>query len=62
MSYDPFYNVRKGGPKEKRIRRVELMGEHKPRPVYYVKVSQTPPNGLDEDFISDDVLREVFGR
>lgn len=62
MSYDPFYNVRVGGPKEKRIRRVELMGEHKPRPQYYIKVSQAPSSGLDEDYLSDAVLREVFGR
>jgi len=57
-AYDPFFNVRRGGPKEKRIRRVELMGEHKPRPVYYIKVSQ--PVGIEDDYISDDVLREVF--
>lgn len=61
-SYDPFFNVRKGGPKEKRIRRVELMGEHKPKPIYYVKVTEPQPVGLDADFISDEVLREVFGR
>jgi hypothetical protein len=27
-----FHNVRVGGPKEKRLRRVELMGEHASKP------------------------------
>lgn len=54
--YDPFYNVRKGGPKEKRIRRVELMGEHSPKPIYYIKVTQS----LDDEYLSDDVLYELF--
>ena len=35
-----FFNVRKGGPKEKRIRRVELMGEHTPKPLHFIKVTQ----------------------
>lgn len=55
-AYDPFFNVRKGGPKEKRIRRVELMGEHKPKPIYYVKVIQS----LDEDLLDENSLRLFF--
>lgn len=55
-SYNPFSNVRVGGPKEKRIRRVELMGEHKPKPIYYVKAVQS----LDDDFLSVEVLRTFF--
>ena len=55
-AYDPFFNVRRGGPKEKRIRRVELMGEHKPKPIYYIKVIQS----LDDDFLSDETLRNFF--
>lgn len=35
-----FHNVRRGGPKEKRLRRVELMGEHTPKPLHWVKVTQ----------------------
>mmetsp|Transcript_21577 Transcript_21577/g.36129 ORF Transcript_21577/g.36129 Transcript_21577/m.36129 type:complete len:130 (-) Transcript_21577:108-497(-) len=54
--YDPFFNVRKGGPKEKRIRRVELMGEHKPKPIYYAKVIQS----LEDEFLSEDTLTEFF--
>ncbi len=57
-SYDPFYNVRKGGPKEKRIRRVELMGEHKPKQVYYLKVSQAKC----EELVSDELLKEEFAQ
>jgi len=55
-AYDPFYNVRKGGPKEKRIRRVELMGEHKPKPIYYIKVSQP----LESGEITENLFRETF--
>lgn len=54
--YDPFFNVRRGGPKEKRIRRVELMGEHKPKPIYYVKVTQS----LDADLLKEDDLLNYF--
>ena len=35
-----FHNVRKGGPKEKRIKRVELMGEHTAKPLHWIKVTQ----------------------
>lgn len=54
--YDPFFNVRKGGPKEKRIRRVELMGEHKPKPIYYVKITIKEAN----DNLSLDLIKEEF--
>jgi hypothetical protein len=53
---DPFYKVRKGGPKEKRLRRVELMGEHSPKPIYYIKVTQSP----EDVFLTDDTLRGFF--
>lgn len=56
VPFDPFYNVRVGGPKEKRIRRVELMGEHKPRQQYFIKVTQNP----DDKFLSDERLAEEF--
>lgn len=35
-----FHHVRVGGPKEKRLRRVELMGEHTPKPLHWLKVTQ----------------------
>ena len=54
--YNPFINVRVGGPKEKRIRRVELIGEHKPKPIYYIKAVQS----LNDDFLSEEVLRNYF--
>ena len=54
--FDPFLNVRKGGPKEKRIRRVELMGEHSPKPIYYIKVSQS----MEDDFIDDEIFYDYF--
>ena len=41
-----YYHVRKGGPKDKRIRRVELMGEHTPKPLHWVKVTQSPEMSL----------------
>ena len=36
-----YNKVRKGGPKDKRIRRVELMGEHTPKPLHWIKVTQS---------------------
>jgi len=54
--FDPFFHVRKGGPKEKRIRRVELMGEHSPKPIYYIKVSQS----IEDDLIDDEIFHEYF--
>lgn len=35
-----FHKVRIGGPKEKRLRRVELMGEHTLKPLHWMKVTQ----------------------
>jgi hypothetical protein len=35
-----FHQVRVGGPKEKRLRRVELMGEHTLKPLHWMKVTQ----------------------
>jgi len=37
-----FTRVRMGGPKEKRLRRVELMGEHTPKPLHWLKVTFSP--------------------
>lgn len=54
---DPFYNVRKGGPKERRIRRVELMGEHKPKELFYVKVTQ---KFADDTLPTLECLKEEF--
>ena len=49
-----FYHVRVGGPKEKRIRRVELMGEHAPAPIYFVKINQpVGPNYLTKEELVD---------
>ncbi len=56
---DTFYNVRKGGPKEKRIRRVELMGEHAPKPVYFVKITQPKQ---EADYVSEEILHERLAR
>jgi hypothetical protein len=55
--YEPFYNVRKGGPKEARLFRVALMGEFNSiKPVYWIKVEQKE----GDDLISDDLMRETF--
>ena len=40
-----FHKVRMGGPKEKRLRRVELMGEHTPKPLHWLKVT-LPENAV----------------
>ncbi len=57
--YNPFVNVRVGGPKEKRIRSVELMGEHKPKVIFYIKVTQKDVN---ESGISLESLQTHFER
>jgi hypothetical protein len=56
VPFNPFSNVRRGGPKEKRIRRVELMGEHSPKPVYYIKLMQS----VDDAFLTEETLRDFF--
>ena len=53
-----FRNVRVGGPKEKRIRRVELMGEHKPKPIYYIKVNQS----ANDEMLTNEELTEECSR
>lgn len=53
-----FYNVRTGGPKEKRLRRVELMGEHSYKPLHYIKVTQELDGGTA--LLTNEVLREYF--
>ncbi len=64
-----FHNVRVGGPKEKRIKRVELMGEHTPKPLQYIRVAQTPlapgnsvlsPKEL-QDFFEERIGAECVG-
>lgn len=55
---EAFYNVRVGGPKEKRLRKVELMGEHQPKPIFYIKVLQDH----NDDFLSCSLLQEEFSR
>ncbi len=54
-----FHNVRVGGPKEKRIRRVELMGEHTPKPLHYIRVSQVPISP-ENSLLSPNQLTELF--
>lgn len=51
---ETFHNVRVGGPKEKRLRRVELMGEHTPKPLHWLKVTQLQSETLVplEDLLS----------
>ena len=51
-----FHNVRPGGPKQKRIRRVELMGEHQPLAIFYIKVAQS----RDDEYLSLEVLINEF--
>mmetsp|Transcript_30334 Transcript_30334/g.41755 ORF Transcript_30334/g.41755 Transcript_30334/m.41755 type:complete len:150 (+) Transcript_30334:54-503(+) len=55
---EAFYNVRVGGPKEKRLRKVELMGEHQPKPIFYIKVVQDP----DDQFLACSTLQAEFSR
>lgn len=55
---EAFYNVRVGGPKEKRLRKVELMGEHQPKPIFYIKVMQEQ----GEDFLDCSLLQEEFNK
>jgi len=56
-TYDPFHNVRKGGPKEARLFRVALMGEFNTiKPVFWIKVEQK----ADEELISDEMMRRNF--
>ena len=51
-----FHCVRTGGPKEKRLRRVELMGEHTPKPLHWLKVTQTDMSTI----VSIENLLETF--
>jgi hypothetical protein len=55
---EAFYNVRVGGPKEKRLRKVELMGEHQPKPIFYIKVVQDP----EDNFLACSTLQGEFSR
>ena len=55
---EAFYNVRVGGPKEKRLRKVELMGEHQPKPIFYIKVMQEQ----GEEFLNCSLLQEEFNK
>jgi hypothetical protein len=49
-----FTQVRIGGPKEKRLRRVELMGEHTLKPLHWMKVTQKS----FEKQVDDEVVLE----
>lgn len=49
-----FHQVRRGGPKEKRLRRVELMGEHTMKPLHWMKVAQK----THEKIISEEAIKE----
>ena len=51
-----FTQVRVGGPKEKRLRRVELMGEHTLKPLHWMKVTQKSHEKQVDDQI---VLEEM---
>jgi hypothetical protein len=51
-----FHKVRVGGPKEKRLRRVELMGEHTPKPLHWLKVTQPE----DTPLVPLEELQKVF--
>ena len=52
-----FHRVRVGGPKEKRLRRVELMGEHTPKPLHWLKVTFDPEDSAP---IALETLLAVF--
>lgn len=55
--FDPFYNVRIGGPKESRLFRVALMGEYNSvKPIYWIRVIQNE----GDELISDDAYRTLF--
>lgn len=57
QEYDPFHNVRKGGPKEARLFRVALMGEFNTiKPVFWIKVEQKE----GEELISDETMLKSF--
>lgn len=51
-----FYNVRKGGPKEKRIRKVATVGEFSPKPLYWVKIEKS--NSSDGPLCLSAIRRE----
>ena len=53
---EAFHNVRIGGPKEKRLRRVELMGEHSPKSIFYIKVTEEDGS----DLVSIAALMDSF--
>jgi len=49
-----FHLVRPGGPKDKRLRRVELMGENTPKPLHWLKVE---PQSMDH-WVDEEIIRE----
>jgi hypothetical protein len=60
VGYQPFYNVREGGPKEKRLFRVALMGEYnKIKPTFWIKIEQKEGVPV-EDLLDASVLLETF--
>ena len=51
-----FHKVRPGGPKDKRLRRVELMGENTPKPLHWMKVYQkTNDTWIDIEVIQEEM-------
>jgi len=56
-----YCKVRKGGPKDKRIRRVELMGEHTPKPLHYIKVTQSIDSPPVDAFVIMDEFEKHIG-
>lgn len=55
--YDPFHNVRPGGPKETRLFRVALMGEYNSiKPTYWIRLVQNEGDPL----IDNKTYHEIF--
>ncbi len=51
-----FHKVRPGGPKDKRLRRVELMGENTPKPLHWLRVEQC---SFEKIISEEDVKTEM---
>ena len=54
-----FHQVRVGGPKEKRLRRVELMGEHTLKPLHWMKVTQKSFEKIIDDEVVKDEMEKL---
>jgi RNA recognition motif-containing protein len=62
--YEPFYRVRKGGPKEKRLLRVALMNEYDSKPLYFIRITDKGMTQDDsaENFISEEATIDYFSQ